>query len=467
MLGRIAYKNIVALLAVFAIFMELLDSTVINVAIPTLGRTFNVTSPSTIQWVITGYLLSLAVFIPISGWAADRYGDKRVFMFALTVFTAASLLCATAWSVGALITFRVLQGVGGGMLSPVAFAALWRAFPPAERSKAAGIMVVPAAAAPASGPVVGGLLLKYATWKWIFLINLPIGAIALVIAFFYLREHREPSPGRFDPWGFALSAVGLAALLYALAEAGQRGFADARVTGWGLVALACLAAFVAVELRVKEPMLNVRLFGNALFRSCNLAWLVAMFAFSSTIFVLTLELQAARGLTALESGLMTFPMAIGVMLIAQPASRVYRVAGPRRMIALGLIVTAVTTFALARLDLNTSAWLIRGLMLIRGLSFGFVLVPLQAATYATVAPKDTGRATALYNALSQVASSFGVALAATLLTSRLAHHGATIGAPATRGGALAAFQDVFLVMALLSLAGSAVARPVSFGATVA
>lgn len=156
MLGKVEYKYIVALVGVFSIFMELLDSTIVNVAIPDLAREFDVTSASTIGWTITGYLISLAVFIPISGWAGDRFGTKYVFMCALTVFSASSLLCALAWNIEALIGFRVMQGVGGGMLSPVAFSMVWRAFPPEERSKAAGIMVVPSAVAPASGPVVGG-----------------------------------------------------------------------------------------------------------------------------------------------------------------------------------------------------------------------------------------------------------------------------------------------------------------------
>ena len=457
MLKRIEYKYIVAILAVFAIFMELLDSTVVNVAIPTLGRDFDVTSPTTIQWVITGYLLSLAVFIPVSGWAGDRFGTKRVFMFALAVFTFASLLCALAWSIESLIAFRVFQGVGGGMLSPVAFATVWRAFPPEERSKAAGIMVVPAAAAPATGPLVGGLLLKYASWHWIFLVNIPIGIAALVISALYLREHREPSVGRFDPPGFVLSAVGLAMVVYALAEAGVRGFDDPRVIGFGLVGLVMLAAFVFVELRSPAPMLDVRIFKNTLFRACNIAWLVTMFGFSSTIFLLTLELQANRGMSALESGLTTFPMAVGVMIMAQPASRIYRVAGPRRMILAGLIVTALCTLVFWWVDLGTSEWVIRGLMLIRGLGFGLVLVPLQAATYAGIEGKDTGRATALYNVTSQVAASLGVALAATLLTSQLSRHHAILGAPQARAASLDAFQDVFLVMGLIAAASVVVA----------
>jgi len=458
---RIEYKYIVAMLAVFAIFMELLDSTVVNVAIPTLQRDFDVRTASTIQWVITGYLLSLAVFIPISGWAGDRFGTKRVFMFALSVFTAASLLCALAWNIESLIAFRILQGVGGGMLSPVAFSTLWRAFPPEERSKAAGIMVVPAAVAPASGPVVGGLLLKYLSWHWIFIINVPIGVTALVITYFYLKEHTEPNPGRFDPYGFALSATGLASLLYALSQAGNNGFNDPTVLAFGIAGIALMAAFVIVELRTKEPMLDVRIFTNSLFRACNMAWLVTMFGFGSMIFLLTLELQSARGLGPLESGLITFTMAIGVMLIAQPASRIYRVVGPQRMIALGLAVSAATYFALSQVDLGTSEWTIRGIMFIRGLGFGLVLVPLQAATYATVTPAQTGRATAVYNATSQFASSLGVAVAASLLTSRLAYHNFDQRDPATYSHALDAYQDSFLLLAIVSTIGVAVALVIS------
>jgi len=457
MLGRVEHKYIVALVAVFAIFMELLDTTIINVAIPTLAREFDVTSASQIQWVITGYLLSLAVFIPVSGWAGDRFGTKRVFMFALATFSTASLLCAFARNVEMLVAFRVLQGVGGGMLSPVGFSMVWRAFPPEERSKAAGIMVVPASVAPASGPVVGGLILKYLAWEWIFLVNIPIGVTALVISAFYLREHTEPDPGRFDPKGFVLAAAGLASVMYALAEAGDHGFENARVIGFGIAGLAVLAAFAAVELRTDQPMLDVRIFANRLFRACNLAWLVTMFAGSAMIFLVTLELQAARGLSALESGLTTFTMAIGVMFIAQPASRIYRVVGPQRMIGLGLVVSALATLTLSLVDLGTDLWLIRGLMLVRGLGFGLVLVPLQAATYAQVKPSETGRATALYNATNQTASSLGVAVAATFLTSRLSHYGGQLGNPLARDAQLSAFQDTFVLMGVLALAGATVA----------
>lgn len=456
-MSRIEHKYIVALVGVFSIFMELLDTTVVNVAIPALAEEFGVQSASRIQWIITGYLLSLAVFIPISGWAADRFGAKRVFMFALTTFSVASLLCAFSWSIESLVAFRVLQGVGGGMLSPVAFAMVWREFPPEERSKAAGIMVMPAAIAPASGPVVGGLLVDYASWHWIFLINVPIGAVALIISALYLREYRAEDPGTFDPAGFVLSGAGLAAVLFALSEAGERGFDDGRVIAVGIAGVALLAAFVMVELRTAQPMLDVRILGNALFRACNLAWIVTMFGGAAMIFLITLQLQAARRLSPLESGLVTFAMAIGVLLTAQPASRLYRVIGPRRLILGGLLGCAAVTMALATVSLDTNLWIVRGLMLLRGVAFGFVLVPLQAATYAQVPPEQTGRATALYNATSQVGSGLGVAVGAAILTNRLAHHGGVLGNPATADAALSGFQDTLWVIGVLSLIGAGVA----------
>ena len=227
--------------------------------------------------------------------------------------------------------------------------------------------------------------------------------------------------------------------------------------GFGIAGLAILTAFVIVELRTAQPMLDVRILTNPLFRACNLAWIVTMFGGTSMIFLLTLELQAARGLSPLEAGLTTFVMAIGVMFIAQPSSRIYRIVGPRRMIMGGLVVCAVVTLVLAQMDLETSLWQIRALMFTRGLGFGFVLVPLQAATYAQISPAQTGRATALYNATSQVASSLGVAVSASYLTSRLTHYSGQLGNPITRDAQLSAFQDGFMLMGVLSLIGVGVA----------
>ena len=450
---RIEYKYVVGITFVFGLFMDLLDLTITNVALPTLQSDFHASTP-TIAWVITGYLLSLAVFIPVSGWAGDRFGTKRVFMFALATFTTFSLLCGLAWNVESLIAFRLLQGVGGGMLTPVGTAMLFRAFPPAERARASALLSIPTVIAPASGPVVGGYLVEFQSWRWIFWINVPIGIAGLVVAFLFLREEKQEHPGKLDVPGFILSAVGMSTTVYALAEAGSRGFGDARVIGFGVGGLASLLLLAIVELRTAVPMIDVRLFRDKLFAAANTVQIVSQAGLQGALFLLPLLLQAERGLSPLQSGLTTFPQAIGVMIMVQPAQRLYHRFGPQRMMMAGMIGASATTFAFLAVDLETSQWWIRLIMLARGASFALAFLPLQAATFATIRPQDTGRASAIFNSGRQLAASFGVALLATVLTTRLAYHGSTLGgAPGTTHGALLAFHDAFFVAGILAIFG--------------
>ena len=452
MLRRLEYKWIVGIVFVFGLFMDLLDMTVTNVALPTLAKDF-AASTTAIEWVVTGYLLSLAIFIPVSGWTGDRFGTKRTFMFALSVFVLGSLLSGLAWSIESLIAFRILQGVGGGMLTPVGTAMLFRAFPPVERAAAGALLAIPTVVAPASGPVLGGYLVEFHSWRWIFLINIPIGITGLLAAGLLLREQKQENPGRLDVRGFFLSATGLATLLYALARAGSHGFDDTGVLTFGLSGLALLSIFTIVELRTPLPMIDVRLLRDKLFRAANAVQLVAFSGFAGALFLLPLLLQAEMGLTPLESGLTTFPQAIGVIMMVQPAGRLYKRIGPRRMMMAGMTGATLSTFAFLLVDLETGQWWIRLLMLARGWSFALMLVPLQAATFATIRSEDTGRASAIFNAGRQVAASFGVALLATVLTTRLTDHGAALGNPATRHGALLAFHDAFIAASLLAVIG--------------
>src|SRR5262245_14077572 len=192
--SRVPYESVVAVVFVTGFFMEILDTTIVNVALPTLGREFGV-GTSSIEWVVVGYLLSLAVWIPASGWIGDRFGTKRTFLFSIGIFTVASALCGQAHSLTELVGFRVLQGVGGGMMNPVGTAMLFRAFPPERRAKASTVLIIPTVMAPAMGPVVGGLLVTQLSWRWIFYVNVPLGMAAFVFGLFFLREHREPTAG--------------------------------------------------------------------------------------------------------------------------------------------------------------------------------------------------------------------------------------------------------------------------------
>jgi EmrB/QacA subfamily drug resistance transporter len=449
---RLEYKWRVAIAFLFGIFMALLDQTIVNVALPTFASDFSA-SATAIEWVVTGYLLSLAVFIPVSGWAGDRFGTKRTFMFALTVFTLGSALCVSAWNIHALIAFRVFQGVGGGLLTPVGMAMLFRAFAPSERAQAGAILAIPMVVAPASGPVLGGYLVEYWSWHWIFAINIPIGIVALLVAWFLLREEKQENAGRLDMPGFVLASVGLATVMYALAEAGTRGLDDTRVLLVGLVGVAILSVFAAVELRTDEPMVDLRLFRDKLFRAANTVSYVSFAGFAGALFLLPLLLQAEMGFSPLQSGLTTFPQAIGVAMMAQPAGRLYPYVGPRRMMVGGLAGATLATIAFLSIGLNTDQWWIRAIMLFRGWSFAFTMIPLQVAVFATIRSEDTGRATAIFNAGQQVAASFGVAMLATALSNRFLHYGAALGSPATRSGAVLAFHDAFVPAIALAAVG--------------
>jgi EmrB/QacA subfamily drug resistance transporter len=446
------YKWLVGIVYVLALFMDLLDMTIITVAVPTLAQDFDATT-TTIEWVVTGYLLSLAVFIPISGWLGDRFGTKRVFLTALSIFLTGSILCGLAWDVESLIAFRVLQGIGGGMLTPVGMTMLFRAFPPAERAAASAVLAIPITIAPALGPLLGGYLVEYQDWRWIFLINIPLSVIALVAAAILLREDVQERAGRLDLPGFVLSGAGLVAVVYALAEAGQHGFDDPTVLGFGLAGLALLAAFTVVELKAQEPMLDVRLLSDKLFGASNFVLLVGNAGIMGVFFLLPIFLQTQKGLSAFDVGLVLFPMAVGVAIMAQPAARLYAKVGPRRMMIAGFTGNMAMTAVLGVVGYGTSDWLIALNMLVRGMFFGLLIIPLQAATFATISPEATGRASSLFSVTRQVAASLGVAVMATALTNRLGYHDAVLGDTATRAAALSAFQDTFLFAAVASVFG--------------
>ncbi len=464
-LRSLDYKWLVAIVFVTGLFMDIMDSTIVNVALPTLGRDFHAPT-TTLEWVVTAYLLSLAVWIPASGWVGDRFGTKRVFMFALAMFSIGSALCGRAWSIDSLIFFRVLQGIGGGMMTPVGTAMLFRAFPPHERATASAVLVIPTAIAPTIGPILGGWLVDHASWRWIFYINPPVGLAGFIFAFFVLKEHTEENVGRFDVPGFLLGGAGLPLLLYALSQGPSAGWSSPRVWMSGVAGLVLLATLVVVELRMREPMLALRLFSDRMFRNGNLVVFMIFGAMMGLLFLLPLFLQELMGLSAFQSGLTTFPQAMGMAAVAQVSSRLYPRIGPRRMIAASMIGVTIVSALFLLVDLNTSQWWIRGLMLLRGMTMGIGMVPMQAATYATISREDTGRASALFSTNRQVAASVGVAVMATVLVDRVqthvtaAVHGLTDPTAirvATAHAALLGYHDAFLATACLALIGVAVA----------
>jgi EmrB/QacA subfamily drug resistance transporter len=443
----------VSVVYVAALFMSIMDVTIVNVALPTIGRQFHVTTTS-VDVIVIGYLVSLAVIIPASGWIGDRFGAKRTLLLAILIFTGASALCGTAGSLPQLVIFRVLQGVGGGMLTPVGMSMLYRTFPPSERVRLASILMTPTALAPAIGPVLGGLLVSDLSWRWVFYVNVPIGAAAYLFGLLFVKEQRELRPGRFDLGGFCLAGLGLGLLMYGVSEGPDKGWSSPQIVITIIAGLLLLAALVIIERRVAQPMVNLRLFGDRLFRACNELIFVTMVGFFGVLFVVPLYYQDGRGLSALGSGLSTFPEALGVMIGAQVVSRVlYPAFGPRRVMASGSIGIAIFTAAMALCGAHTSLWWMRILMFGLGYSAPHMMLSLQASAFTTITPASTGRASALFNANRQLGGAIGVAILSTVISvvGPVHHFGATIVPNLT------AYHAAFLTASAIALAGGALA----------
>jgi len=444
---RLHPKVIVSIVFVASLFMSIMDTTIVNVALPSLGREFRVPSTA-LDAVVVGYLISLAAIIPASGWLGDRRGTKRVFLLALALFSAASALCGLAPSFPLLVSFRVVQGIGGGALTPVGVAILYRTFPPAERIQVSRILIIPTVVAPAVGPMLGGLLVDQLSWRWVFFVNVPIGMATLLFGLLFLQEHREPAAGRFDLAGFLLAGIGLALVTYALSEGPSAGWTSTSVLSSTLLGLLVLGVFTVVELRMQEPMINLRLFGNRLFRSANLVTMFSSTGFLGILFATPLFLQEGRGASALTSGLTTFPEALGVVLSTQLVARLYPGVGPRRLMAAGLTGVAIMMSLLSLVGSDTSLWLMRVLMFLIGAGMAYAMQPAQVAAFATISSASTGRASALNNAQRQVGAALGVAVVSSVIsavgTTRLSATRATVPN-------LAAYHVAFFAAAMLEL----------------
>ncbi len=421
-LFKLEYKWLVAIVFMFGLFMDILDSTAVNVAIPRLQDDFHAPL-STVEWTVTGYLLSLALFIPGAGFISDRFGTKRTFLVAMATFVIGSALCGQAHSIEQLVAFRFLQGMGGGMMTPVSTAILSREFPGEERAKASALISIPWILAPITGPVLGGYLVTYASWRWIFYINLPVGVIGFVLGLLILREHKEPyAQGRFDVAGLLTGGAGVAMLLYALSQAANKPWTSRDVTGWGLAGIVCLAVFCLIELRAAPPILDLRLFKLRLFTLGTLITGWANASYGGFILLLTLFLQDLQRRSPAEAGLIQAPSAFGSAFALFFAARFYGKVGPRRMMAVGFCTAGLVMLPFALVDASTSAIFIVTILALRGLTTPFAFTASQTIVYGPLDNAQQGPASSIYNTNRQVATSFGVALLATVQVNRFQHH---------------------------------------------
>lgn len=450
--NKFAYKYFVAIIYTCVLFLDRMDVTIVNIAMPTFAKVFQVSITET-EWISTGFLLSLAIVIPISGWLGDKFGYKKIFIFATAIFTIGSLLCACAWSLKALVTFRIIKGLGGGILVPVGMSMTYRAFPTSEYSKAASYTLMPTLVAPAVAPTLGGLVLEHFSWRWLFIFNLPICLLALIMSFIYLKEDKTASTPNLDWFGFILSALGLATLLYTFSRVGHFGLYDEWVWVGFLISVFAMAIFIFWETYNPYPLIDLKFFKVPLFVQVNLIQLCLQITHFGSIFIIALFLQVGIGMTPLQSGLVMCTQPIGSIMVLPLAPKVFSRFGPKYPVLFGLIGLSLMTYFIIFIKSPSDAFFAAVLLWFRGVVLGFINSPIQASVLFDIDKSDTGRASAVFNAGRQIAISLGVALSALVLASGFREFAISSDKVTLNNQALVVFERVFLLLSSISAIG--------------
>jgi EmrB/QacA subfamily drug resistance transporter len=407
-----------ALAITVGVVAAILDLTIVNVAIDTLQRRLH-TSVSTIQWVSTGYVLAVAMTIPVSGWAFQRFGARRSWMLSLIIFVTGSALCGVAWSTGSLIAFRIFQGIGGGMLLPLAQTILANAAGRERLARIVPFIAIPSQAGPVLGPVIGGLILSNASWRWIFYVNVPVVLVALALAWRTVPQTEINTGRRIDMLGLALLSPALALFVYGFSEAGVTGgFDHAKVIAPLAAGLAILAGYCVHALRSRvEPALNLRLLRYRGYATSSTMMFLSGITLFGALFLLPLYYQQARGASALQAGLLLAPQGVGVAIGALGAGRLVDKMGvSARLVALtGMVLLTVATVPYVFAADHTSEALLSVVLAIRGAGLGIVLVPLTTAAYIGLPHRAIPSATTGVRIFQQVGGALGTAILAVIL----------------------------------------------------
>jgi EmrB/QacA subfamily drug resistance transporter len=411
----------VAIVVILGAIMSVLDTTIVNVALHDLSIDLHATLGG-IQWVITGYLLSLAAVIPVTGWAVRRYSARRLYLIALVVFTLGSALCALAANTGELIAFRILQGVGGGMLTPIGQMILVKAAGPRNLPKVMSLIGVPIVLAPVFGPTLGGLLLQSVGWQWIFMINVPVGALALFMAWRLLPHDDAGSSqaGRLDVIGLGLAAAGVVGLTYGLSASETAGtLASSSVLGPALAGLGLLAAFVVRSQRIAHPLLDLKLFANPAFRAASIVTFCLGAALFGAMILMPLYFQTIRGEDAITTGLLLIPQGIGGGLGMFLSGRLTSRLGAGRTSLLGGLILAAATIPFVLVTDTTPFAVIGGAMLFRGIGVGLAIMPAMTAAFSVLSREQVNDASPQLTVLQRVGGSLGTALFAVVLQGQI------------------------------------------------
>lgn len=435
-------NRITPLILAVALFMEQMDSTVIATALPTIAMDLGV-GPITLKLALTSYMVALAIFIPVSGWMADRYGAKRVFRAAIVVFMLGSIFCAISDSLLTFVAARFLQGMGGAMMTPVGRLVLLRTTKKSELVSAMALLTIPALLGPITGPPVGGFITTFFSWHWIFLINIPIGLLGLWLSGIYLPDIKPIETARIDWMGFFLSAAAASGLVFGLSVMSLPALPVWVGAAATLVGVIAMVLYVLHARRHPAPLLDLSLFANKSFRASIVGGTLFRIAAGATPFLLPLMLQLGFGMTAFESGMTTFIAAVGAISTKFIARRAFAAAGFRNVLILAGIFGAITTAANALFTPATPIVLIMAILLIGGFCRSFFFTGVNTLGYAEIEDREASQATSLTSVLQQVSLALGVAAAASILEASTRITGETLS--------LGDFHLAFAVVAGLSL----------------
>jgi len=430
------YKWFVLANIMLGTFMAVLDSTIVNVGLPKIMASFGV-GIDKIEWVITAYMLSMAVMLPTSGWLADKFGYKRMYFMGLILFTAGSMLCGMSNDENTLILSRIIQGLGAGTIQPLGMAIITREFPPQQRGMALGFWAIAAAASVSFGPLIGGYLVDNFSWQLIFDVNIPFGIAAMVFTIVIQKEYINRLVGKFDLIGFISVVLFLPVFLYALTE----GSASTNTAGWSapyiLVCFAisaiALAVFITRELTTKHPLIDLRLLGNYNFGMGNLVMIIFSMGMFGSTFLLPLYLQNSMGYTAVQAGSVFLPVGIIQGMMSPIAGKVSDKISPKVPMILGIIVLGFSFILNSQLSYLSEHSFIMTTLYLRGFAMGIIFTPLSNLSLLTMPREKMAQASGISNTVRQLGGSLGVAIFATMLTTRINFHTQIFGAAIQSG----------------------------------
>ncbi|MBN1572853.1 MAG: DHA2 family efflux MFS transporter permease subunit [Deltaproteobacteria bacterium] len=418
------YKWLVLLIVIMGSFMAILDNSIVNVALPHLMVAFS-SNLEEIEWVVTGYMLAFAILMPLTVWLRDALGLKNAFILALLFFIMGSALCGISWNRESLIFFRIIQAIGGGALMPTGLTMTTEVFPPEERGMALGIWGAGATIAPAVGPTLGGYLVDYVNWRYIFYINIPIGIVVIATALIILRKDRGHGGSvRFDLPGFFFLSMALAGLLLGFTQGEREGWHSPYILAMFGTAYFSFLIFLITERLVKNPIVELSIFNNRNFSLGCIMGVIRSIGLFSSVFLMPLFLQNLMGYTAFDTGLLMMPSALAVSVSMPLAGNITDRIGPKVPAVFGGILTAYSLYLYSRLSLNSSYEFLLYGFIIRGVGLGFLMAPLTVATINAAPKRMMSLASGLLNVIMQVSGAFGVAIFSSMLSRREAFHSA-------------------------------------------